>query len=69
MARIPQVDEDKCIGCGLCVSTCPNVFELDNNGKSIVIDASGCDKCDCQNAIDGCPADAISWIEEEEKAM
>ena len=67
MAKIPVVELDKCIGCGLCVSTCPDVFELDNNGKSVVKDPDGCDKCDCQNAIDGCPSDAISWKEEDQE--
>ena len=31
------VDRDLCIGCGLCASICPDVFEMDTEGKSIVI--------------------------------
>ena len=55
------IDQAKCIGCGLCVSTCPDVFELADDGKSIVKDASKCADCNCQEAIDSCPADAITW--------
>lgn len=57
------VDQAKCIGCGLCVSTCPDVFELNEEGKSQVKNPSGCAKCNCQEEIDNCPAKAISWTE------
>lgn len=62
--KVIAVDEAKCIGCGLCVTTCPDVFELDDNGKSQVKDASACSKCNCQEALDHCPSLAISWQEE-----
>lgn len=29
------VNEEQCIGCGLCVSTCPEVFSLIADGKAI----------------------------------
>ena len=57
------VDQVKCIGCGLCVTTCPEVFELGDDSKSQVKNAAACANCNCQQAIDGCPAGAISWKE------
>jgi len=61
-----QVDQAKCIGCGLCISTCPDVFELsDEDRKSHVKNASKCVECNCQEALDNCPAKAISWEESE----
>ena len=56
----PSVDKEKCIGCSLCSSTCPDVFELGDDGKSHVKDPKGCDKCDCNEAANSCPAQAIT---------
>lgn len=53
------IDQDKCIGCGLCVSLCPKVFELVNS-KSKVKEDCDCEKesC-CQDAKESCPVQAI----------
>jgi len=61
--KIPTVDPNLCIGCGLCVQTCGDVFQLGDDQKSFVKDGSACAKCNCQEAIDNCPAHAISWVE------
>ena len=31
------VKADECIGCGLCVSSCPQVFSMNNDGISVAI--------------------------------
>lgn len=52
-----KVNQNKCIGCGLCASTCPEVFEM-KNGKARV---KAQKKVPCvKEAIDSCPANAIS---------
>ena len=56
-----KVDAEKCIGCGLCPSLCPDVFEIGNDAKAHVKDASACKKCDCQAAVDSCPVQAITY--------
>lgn len=61
MARIPFVDQKACIGCGACVAVCPNVFEMDEDGKSRVKNPSGDTEENIQKAIDACPVQAISW--------
>ena len=48
---------DNCIGCGLCASTCPEVFTMDG-GKAVVKEDKDADCVD--EAISNCPVDAIS---------
>jgi ferredoxin len=55
-----KVDKDKCIGCGACAATCPEVFEIGNDGKSQVkANAKKDAKC-IKEAIKNCPVEAIS---------
>lgn len=61
MARRPYVDPDMCTGCELCVDTCPDVFEMNDEGLAVVYDPRGADEEDIQEAIDSCPVEAISW--------
>jgi len=51
------VDKDKCIGCGICVSNCPeNAISYDEEGKA-VIDEAACISCsECKTV---CPQDAV----------
>lgn len=60
MAKVPRVDRDLCIGCGNCTVVCPEVFELDQEGKSRVINVEG--KCDLDYAVSSCPVGAISLV-------
>lgn len=58
-----RVYQEKCIGCGLCESICPAVFELRDDGKAHVKNAAACADCDCKSAADNCPAQAITYKE------
>lgn len=57
----PVVNFDDCIGCGSCVEICPEVFELRDDIKAYVISEGKCDTCDCQEAADICPTEAITF--------
>jgi len=59
------VDENLCIGCGLCVSSCGKVFEL-RDGKSYIINQDDYDDCDLNEVAESCPVSAIEIIVEEE---
>ncbi|WP_434796313.1 ferredoxin [Terrisporobacter vanillatitrophus] len=55
------VDKDTCIGCEACVGICPEVFSMDDDGKSVAIkdDISESIENSAVEARDSCPVSAI----------
>jgi len=60
-----KIDKDKCLGCGTCVAIAPEVFEIDESGKSKVKEGVDLEKNKdlIIQAKDSCPTQAIE-IEE-----
>ena len=56
-----NIDKNKCIGCGQCVSIAPEIFELGDDGKADIKDPKACEdnKESCKKAADECPVNAI----------
>ena len=55
------VNQDTCIGCGLCISTVPEVFEVNADGKAEAYGhTTDVNRAAVQEAIDACPVQAIS---------
>lgn len=54
------IDEDACVGCGLCADTCPEVFEMEDDKARAKADEVPADAVDaCKEAIETCPVEAI----------
>ncbi len=55
-----RVDEETCIGCGLCADTCPEVFEMNDDKARVKVDVVPEDVADtCREAAENCPVEAI----------
>ena len=52
--------EDTCTACGLCVDTCPEVFQMGVDKAEVIVDEVPAEFEDAaQQAADECPVEAI----------
>ncbi len=64
--QIIKIDEEKCVGCGLCANTCEqSVIEM-VDGKAKVMRQDSCDGIG--NCLPVCPVNAICFSDEESVA-
>jgi len=59
-----RVDRALCIGSGDCVDTAPEVFQLDEEEKAVVIDPHGAPLEEVLEAAGNCPVTAIFVADE-----
>lgn len=60
-----RVDPDLCTGCGVCVDTCPEVFELRDDISVVLVDEVPEEHADAaRDAADACPTEAITVDED-----
>ena len=57
-----SIDESGCIGCGLCIQVCPEVFEMGDSGVAEVIMEEVPENLEdsVQEAADSCPVEVIT---------
>ena len=55
------IDNNKCIGCGLCSGLCPEVFAQTGSGKAaVIVETVPPDSVDfCIQTMELCPMEAI----------
>ncbi len=63
----PKINEDKCMGCGMCVTSCiRGVYKYDyENKKSKVVNPTNC-MVACQTCSNLCQAQAIDFADEND---
>ena len=55
-----EIDRELCYGFGDCVGAEPDVFQLDDDEKAIVVDPNGAGRDDLVEAASNCPVNAIT---------
>ena len=55
-----KVDAELCVGCGLCVNTSPDLFEMKDDKAIVKIENVPSDKeASCKQSKEECPVEAI----------
>ena len=56
-----SVNFDECIGCGVCMQVCPEIFGLDEeSGKVVLLNYEQSDNIDLvKEAVDSCPIGCV----------
>jgi len=62
-----KVDMETCLGCGLCVSLYPELFEIRKDGHSHVKEGVKIDEKKLKEVMQSCPAGAIELIKDKKK--
>jgi ferredoxin len=64
MAKKYKVNKQKCIGCGICVQSCPEAMKLGDDMKAKIIDHEKLEHC---GGVKVCPFGAIEEVKEKLK--
>ena len=58
-----KVNQQKCVGCQICLQICPGATKINNEGKAEVVSNEKIEKC---GGEDICPSGAIEKVDNDE---
>lgn len=59
MTKEVIVQQNNCVGCGMCAGLYPEVFTMNDDGKSEVINQATAQDVDNNDLVNSCPMGAI----------
>ncbi len=69
LPKLIEVDSEKCISCGSCVTLCPVEAITFAQDLSVVFDKEKCIGSTCSTCVDACPARAIKSIKQNNSEL
>jgi ferredoxin len=64
LPKLIEVDEEKCVSCGACVTLCPVEAITMAEDSSIVFNKEKCVGSTCSACVDACPTRAIKSVKQ-----
>lgn len=53
-----ELDQEKCVGCGMCTTVCPHGVLRVEDGKARIVDRDAC--IECGACVRNCPVEALT---------
>jgi L-aspartate semialdehyde sulfurtransferase ferredoxin len=69
LPKLIEVDCDKCVSCGACVSLCPVEAITMADDASVVFNKDKCVGSTCSVCVDACPARAIKSVKQDNSEL
>jgi ferredoxin len=67
--KLIEVDSEKCVSCGACVTLCPVEAITIDEEASVVFDKEKCIGSICSACVDACPARAIKSVKQNNSEL
>ena len=67
--KLIEVDSEKCVNCGACVTLCPVEAITIDEDASVVFDKEKCIGSICSACVDACPARAIKSVKQNNSEL
>jgi ferredoxin len=67
--KLIEVDSEKCINCGACVTLCPVEAITIDEDASVIFDKEKCIGSTCGACVDACPSRAIKSVKQNDTEL